>query len=415
VKSIFRRRAPLAPCQINHLHTLKLVALLVGSGWGASAPGQLVVPAAAELGPPLFTEGQTVTSRTPLAPKTSTTQIYTHGDPTAAEQLMLELVNRARANPTAEAARLGIDLNQGLPAGTISASPKPPLALNSNLTAAARAHSQWMLDTDTFSHTGADGSDPGERMVEAGYVFSGAWSYGENIAWRGIGPPGTPDLYEYTIVMHTNLFKSAGHRVNLCSEVLDEIGIGIRQGTFYNAGTPWNAVMGTQTFARSDSTPEPLLVGVVYRDNNTNDFPDPGEGVSGIMVQPAEGGWQTFTSATGGYAVPYQGWGSQTVVFSGGPLAAPHTMTFDGTGFNVKADLDLREVIVFVPGSVSYTPQQGFRASVAGVAGIRVSLQTSTNLTQWTTLSTYTLSNTPVTVGASPSSSRAYYRLLKLN
>ena len=33
------------------------------------------------------------------------------------EQLVIELINRARANPAAEAARLGIDLNEGLQPG----------------------------------------------------------------------------------------------------------------------------------------------------------------------------------------------------------------------------------------------------------------------------------------------------------
>src|SRR5438552_15691489 len=79
-----------------------------------------------------------------------TAQLYSHGDPTAEEQLMLELVNRARANPAAEAARLGIDLNEGLEANTISAEPKQPLAFNPQLIQAARGHSQWMLDHDTF-------------------------------------------------------------------------------------------------------------------------------------------------------------------------------------------------------------------------------------------------------------------------
>jgi hypothetical protein len=46
---------------------------------------------------------------------------------TAAEQLQLELINRARLDPVAEAARLGIDLNEGLAAGTISAAAKQPL------------------------------------------------------------------------------------------------------------------------------------------------------------------------------------------------------------------------------------------------------------------------------------------------
>ena len=38
-------------------------------------------------------------------------------DATAREQLMLELVNRARLDPLGEARRFGIDLNQGLGSG----------------------------------------------------------------------------------------------------------------------------------------------------------------------------------------------------------------------------------------------------------------------------------------------------------
>ena len=91
--------------------------------------------------------------------------------PSDYEQYLLELVNRGRANPTAEAARYGIDLNEGLAPGTISSDPKQPLALNLNLIDAARGHSQWMLDNDVFSHTGAGGSSPGDRMTAAGYDF----------------------------------------------------------------------------------------------------------------------------------------------------------------------------------------------------------------------------------------------------
>ena len=63
---------------------------------------------------------------------------YSHGDPTDYEQLLLELVNEARADPLAEAARLGIDLNEGLAAGRIGAEPKPPLAFHPQLIEAAR-------------------------------------------------------------------------------------------------------------------------------------------------------------------------------------------------------------------------------------------------------------------------------------
>src|SRR4030095_5685138 len=97
----------------------------------------------------------------------------------AYEQYMLELVNRARLDPAAEAALYGVNL------GTISATSKQPLAANDLLLVAAENHSQWMLDTDTFSHTGAGGSDPGDRMAAAGYTFTRGWGWGGNIARQG--------------------------------------------------------------------------------------------------------------------------------------------------------------------------------------------------------------------------------------
>jgi hypothetical protein len=54
---------------------------------------------------------------------------------------MLELVNAERANPLRQAARLGIDLNQGLTPGAIATNAKPPLAFHSQLITAARGHS----------------------------------------------------------------------------------------------------------------------------------------------------------------------------------------------------------------------------------------------------------------------------------
>ena len=85
----------------------------------------------------------------------------------AHEQLILELINRARLDPAAEAARLGIGLNEGLSAGTISKAAKQPLAANPLLVDAARDHSQWMLNRDKFQHEGAGGSSPTERIVDA--------------------------------------------------------------------------------------------------------------------------------------------------------------------------------------------------------------------------------------------------------
>ena len=51
-------------------------------------------------------------------------------EPTALDQYLIELINRARLDPVGEAARLGIDLNQGLSQGQITTAPKQPLAFD---------------------------------------------------------------------------------------------------------------------------------------------------------------------------------------------------------------------------------------------------------------------------------------------
>ena len=119
--------------------------------------------------------------------------------PTNFEQYQLELLNRARANPNAEVTRLsGMTwgdtvsgtsypapqtpaLNEGLPAGTISATAKPPLAFNLNLQTAARNYSQTLIANNAFTHN-YNGTDPHSRMTAAGYSFTGAYGHGENLA-----------------------------------------------------------------------------------------------------------------------------------------------------------------------------------------------------------------------------------------
>lgn len=260
--------------------------------------------------------------------------IYDSGNPTAHEQLMLELVNRARANPAAEAARFGIGLNDGLAAGTIDSSPKPPLALHRALTDAARAHTTWMLTADVFSHTGNGGSTSHDRMAAAGFDFSGFWSSGENIA---LGQTtGTVKLTTQTIARHESLFRSPVHRVNICGITTNRIGLGISSGKF----GVWNAVMVTQDFASSSAYPETLVTGVVYEDKDGDGFYDPGEGIPGVVVKPEGGAWQAKSSSSGGYAVPYTGnSGTLKVVFQGDFPNGSRTRTIGKSGENLKLDL----------------------------------------------------------------------------
>ena len=216
---------------------------------------------------------------------------------TANEQFFLELVNRARLDPLAEAALQGIDLNQYLAPGTLDGSAKQVLAPNALLDLAAEAHSAWMLQTDIFSHTGVNGSDPGQRMTTAGYQFTGSWTWGENIAWSGT--TGTIDLVAAISGHHRGLFLSSGHRVNILNDSFREVGIAQVGGQFTYNGTTYNASMAAQAFATSGASA--FLTGVVYNDTNGDRFYSIGE--AGPATGFTIGGASDTSEAAGGYAL----------------------------------------------------------------------------------------------------------------
>lgn len=331
---------------------------------------------------------------------------YDQGNPTVYEQLMLELVNRARADPPAEAARFGIGLNDGLTPGTITTNAKPPLAFHPMLISASRAHSDWMLTNNIFDHIGAGGSEPDDRMIAAGYTFTGTWTWGENIAWGGT--TGVLDMNQQTIARHESLFRSSGHRRNICVAVFRDVGIGVRSGTFDG----YNAAMVTQKFALSGSQPHVLVTGVVYRDTDGNGFYSVGEGLAGVTVVPEGGTWKAITSASGGYAVPYTGTsGNLNVVFSGGPLARTEQRQIVRSGINVKLDMVPSPYVEIVPGSLTYAAGTGFSLTVRGTSGLAFRLQYSEALSGWTDVATRTMGATPITLSHNGGLPKGFYRL----
>lgn len=253
----------------------------------------------------------------------------------AQEQLMLELINRARLDPLGEAARYGISLNEGLAAGTISSTPKAPLALDWDLSESSANHSSWMLAADVFSHTGSGGSNPGDRMKAAGYGFTGNWSWGENISWRGT--TGTLDIGQSIQDQHRSLFLSSGHRKNTMGD-FREIGIAQETGGFTKSGVTYNASMITQNFARTGT--EAFVTGVAYTDLDGDRFYDIGEGRGGIVVDwLGNSGGAVTTALAGGYGVtiPTGLGGSSTVAVTVGTVTMQASLAMTGT--NVKLDV----------------------------------------------------------------------------
>ncbi|MGW5124066.1 CAP domain-containing protein [Streptomyces sp. NPDC004069] len=90
------------------------------------------------------------------------------------------------------------------------------LTVNDKLAKAAQAHSEDMATQQNMSHTGSDGSNPGDRITQAGYSWQ---SYGENVAYGYA----TPEQ------VMAGWMSSAGHKANILNCSFKEIGVGLAQ------------------------------------------------------------------------------------------------------------------------------------------------------------------------------------------
>ena len=338
----------LLECSMGHAlwNLFKLVTLGVLPFWAAlSAFADSGLP---PLPPTLDPPAITAVERTFKFGKTAQAAFspFSHGEPTAEEQYMLELINRARASPAAEGLRLQattdpdilgayayfhVDLAKVV-ADFASYPSRPPLAFNVNLIAAARGHSQDMAVHDFQGHTGSGGSSFTDRIATAGYTgwnaaaenvyaYSDSVSYGHagfNVDW------GVPSL---------------GHRMNIMNfsaadPVYTEIGIGIVSET--SASTAVGPLVVTEDFGRRSG--QLYVVGVVYQDQNHDALYSIGEGIGGVTVSTSQGNY-AYTSASGGYAIPLtDSSGSVTVRAEGAALGAVQEYSVTLAGTNVKAD-----------------------------------------------------------------------------
>lgn len=221
---------------------------------------------------------------------------------------MLELVNRARLNPTAEAVRQGINLNEGLSANTITADAKQPLANNLFLNDAARTHANWLRANNLFQHTGSGGSTAQQRMATAGYTFSGTSGSAENLALTLGSSIG--DMTSRVETLFNNLFVDSGvggraHRTNMLAASHREMGSGIAHGSYvYNGGT-WNAILAAQNFAYNSG--DAFITGVAFNDSiRVDNFYTPGEAMTTVNITATAADntvYSTTTAVAGGYSL----------------------------------------------------------------------------------------------------------------
>lgn len=292
---------------------------------------------------------------------------------TEVEQLVLEMINRARLDPAGEAKRLGFSLNEGLRAGTLTASAKQPLAPSDDLTDAARGHSRHMIAVDKFAHDGIGDGTIGSRMTAAGYVFTGSWTRGENIAFNGT--TGTLNGTAFAIKNQNDLFidedyAGRGHRVNILDDDFKQAGIGHATGAYRIEGTSYNSAMLTTDFAATGT--DVFITGVTITDRNSNNFYDIGEARAGVRVVIESGATilgRAVSAAAGGYAAAIDPTsGPVEVTFSGGDLASSVSAIISSAAKNVKVDLAGTSEIL---SSASTTLGDGARTlTLLGVANL---------------------------------------------
>ena len=295
-----------------------------------------------------------------IAP-TFTPRRYTEvGEPSPAEILSVELVNRARSDAMAEALRLrndddpqvlsaiaefDVDLDE-LEAQFATLDPEvQPLAINKRLTAAARLHNEDMLSNVFQGHTSSSnpppphqpGDGPGARASYQGYrwqqlgenVFAYAFSVwynhaGFNIDWG----PGT---------WH-GMQDPPGHRLAIHEPLYREVGVGMLEDSATSNGQSVGPLLSTQKFSRQLDADHPFIVGVTFMDLDETGFYAEGEGLGGVRVDVEGASFYSISSEHGAFAVPVSGDGTYTVTFSKpGYLTVTQAVTVVN-GQNVKVD-----------------------------------------------------------------------------
>ena len=281
----------------------------------------------------------------PPSPRPQGPTLYSIGDPTDEEQLYLEYINRSRANPPAEGVRLAnttdtdvvsayttFKVDLALMQSQFNAiTAAPPLAMNSQLLAAARLHSGDMFTNQFQGHNGSDGSTLGQRATAQGYPWS---TLAENVfsssksVWYGHAG--------FNVDWGTNaggMQNPPGHRDNIANSAYREVGVGVVDGRNGTVGPQ----LVTQDFGTRQSA-TPLISGVAYYDFNTNDFYDIAEGIGGVTVDVSGSSYHAVTANSGGYAVPVPGNGTYAVTFTAPGLATNQQQVTVSSLQNVKVD-----------------------------------------------------------------------------
>lgn len=234
-------------------------------------------------------------------------RVADHGDPNGEEQELIELVQRARRDPRAEAARLNARHGTALDFSGYPA--RPALSANGFLAQAAGAHGNDMATRGYYAHANPEGVSANGRILATIYDLhtlfgtDPAVNLTENIA-KGTGQaPGnslkTPQGVHDTLMIdagvagtkHRQLLLGAGSYARY-----REIGV-----SYLHRG-PSDYVVEEVAFTNTD---RPFVLGVAYDDRDNDGVCRAGEGTPGtpVILSHASGFTiSTSTRSAGGFS-----------------------------------------------------------------------------------------------------------------
>jgi len=248
-------------------------------------------------------------------------------EPTSEEIYSLELLNRFRLDPKAEAeliapggqrsgnSRGGRNVDYKMFYNEmLELKPAPPIVMNLNLLDAARKHSHYMIK-NSMTHVEVEGNAGfvaasfSDRCKLAGYTGG---AIGEN-CFRDAGDAligHNGFIIDYGEGGEGGMQKGRGHRMNMIKASAREIGL---------SALPHSGKISiTHNFG--SGTGMRFVGGVVYKDKNKNGFYDIGEGVGGVKISTEDGKNETVTWKSGGYSLPLADSNAFKIIASNGVM-----------------------------------------------------------------------------------------------
>ena len=314
-----------------------------------------------------------------LLPVVRASDVYVPPDrePSPEETLILELMNRFRADPKAEAARIA-------PAGaaTMTYSGKgvdwkmfveemnelkaaPPLVFNLDLLDASRKHAYYMIQNELTHVESPDkpafyGASFGDRCKNSGYKgFAG----GEN-AFRD--PGSVKNSHKGFIVDNGDgpggMQPGRGHRSNMMGAGYREVG-----GSAVPHGKGFSVVhdFGSRKVR--------MVGGVIYMDKDGDNFYSIGEGLGGVTIKSSDGA-STATWKSGAFELDLKSDGPVTITAEYGGQS--FSKTFDAGKENIKFDW-------IVPEKVALDRADQLLADVAKIKETKSPSYTNAILALW--------------------------------